>query len=260
LTPAHNQASSGQPTIPRQQLAQTHSTHSRSSAHSHSLQLARGAKQSRSAAPVIFIARLSGYRVKMNDQELLKLAGQRLLQRAQAEATALLARTDLLIAAGALIAAVAVLYLLFDTLAYAAIPSLDVPLKQEELAEELDAATYVPGKTLPKDKIPCYDPGTMQFLGYAKAMTPDEVRALLLRARVLWALCALFSQRGGAGELPVHLTSLPHVLSHMSTGACHHRQGPCGLQGAFCCGPEQKSSWAGGRRDQSLTARKKPSS
>lgn len=87
------------------------------------------------------------------------------------------ARPELLIAAGALIAALGVLYVLFDTLAYAAIPSLQVWLTPEELAEgELDgAAKYSPPKSLPKDKIPCYDPGTMQFLGHVKAMTPDEV-------------------------------------------------------------------------------------
>jgi hypothetical protein len=88
----------------------------------------------------------------------------------------------LVVAAAAVIVAVLlVTYVVWDTLAYAAIPTLDVPLKQEELAETLDAEQYSPPKTLPKDKIPCYDPGTLQFLGYAKAMTPDEVRAALLQ-------------------------------------------------------------------------------
>ena len=103
--------------------------------------------------------------------------GVRQLAAQAGEAAAeLAARPDLLVSGVALLAAIAVLYILFDTLAYAAIPSLDVPLKQQELAEELDAPEYSPPKTLPKDKIPCYDPGTMQFLGHAKAMTPAEVR------------------------------------------------------------------------------------
>jgi hypothetical protein len=104
------------------------------------------------------------------------------MEAAKAALEALRARVDvvhpdLLVAAGALLAAIVVLYLLFDTLSYAAIPSLEVPLKQEELAEELDAPIYTPPKSLPKDKIPCYDPGTMQLLGHAKAMTPEEVGA-----------------------------------------------------------------------------------
>lgn len=45
----------------------------------------------------------------------------------------------------------------------------------DERAEKLDGEAYVPPKTLPKDRIPCYDPGNMQLLGFAKAMTPDEV-------------------------------------------------------------------------------------
>lgn len=89
--------------------------------------------------------------------------------------------------------------LVWDALAYAAIPTLDVPLKQEELAEQLDAEKYTPPKTLPKDKIPCYDPGTMQFLGYAKAMTPDEVRAALA-ARAADRRCAPLAPGAAAGR------------------------------------------------------------
>lgn len=48
--------------------------------------------------------------------------------------------------------------------------------RADEAAEALDAPSYVPGP-LPKDRIPCYDPSTMQLLGYAPAMTPAEVRA-----------------------------------------------------------------------------------
>jgi hypothetical protein len=93
----------------------------------------------------------------------------------QAARSPWLSNGDLLVAAGALAAALIVLYVLFDTLSYAAIPTLDVPLKNDELADELDAAIYSPPKSMPKDKVPCYDPATMQFLGHARAMTPDEV-------------------------------------------------------------------------------------
>lgn len=46
----------------------------------------------------------------------------------------------------------------------------------DEAAEVLGTEVYRPGAApLPKDRIPCYDPSTMQLLGYAKAMTPAEV-------------------------------------------------------------------------------------
>lgn len=45
----------------------------------------------------------------------------------------------------------------------------------DEATEQLTAETYTPTAEMPKDKIPCYDPSTMHFLGYAKAMTPTEV-------------------------------------------------------------------------------------
>ena len=37
----------------------------------------------------------------------------------------------------------------------------------------------MPGKEKKQSGIPCYDPSTMQHLGYAKAMTPQEVIAVL---------------------------------------------------------------------------------
>jgi hypothetical protein len=50
-------------------------------------------------------------------------------------------------------------------------------------AEDLDGPAskqqYVPGKEKKQSGIPCYDPSTMQHLGYAKAMTPQEVIAVL---------------------------------------------------------------------------------
>jgi hypothetical protein len=150
----------------------------------------------------------------------------------------LTARHDLLIAAGALIAACVVLYLLFDTLSYAAIPSLEVPLKQEELADVLDTPKYTPPKSLPKEKIPCYDPGTMQLLGYAKAMTPEEVRrqpaargarapSLMAQPPCANAPLACPGPRGHSAPPPFNWACRRDHI----TGACHHCQGEGGLQG-----------------------------
>ncbi|KAF8061097.1 ALDH22A1 [Scenedesmus sp. PABB004] len=85
--------------------------------------------------------------------------------------------------AGALALLLLALYAAWDALAFAAVPTLDVPLTPDEAAEALDAPTYVPGTPAPKGSIPCYDPSTMQLLGHAKAMTPAEVRAAIAEAR-----------------------------------------------------------------------------
>jgi hypothetical protein len=55
----------------------------------------------------------------------------------------------------------------------------------EEAAKVLEGAeTFQPSAApWPKDRIPCYDPSTMQLLGYAKAMTPAEVCVVLWRCR-----------------------------------------------------------------------------
>lgn len=148
---------------------------------------------------------------------------------------------ELALAAGALIAAMAVLYVLFDTLAYAAIPSLEVPLTAQELADKLDAPLYTPPKALPKDKIPCYDPGTMQLLGHAKAMTPEEVRGRgRARERVQRVLraarCAacLRSPRRPCGQTaPAPSLRTPRPAApRFLPGARRHRQGARGVQGA----------------------------
>jgi hypothetical protein len=154
---------------------------------------------------------------------------------------------DLAIAGGALIAAVVVLYLLFDTLSYAAVPTLSVPLKQEELAETLDAPKYVPAKSPPKDKIPCYDPGTMQLLGYAKAMTPDEVGGAAAGGRQRAARAARSAPAAGAWPRAAPAMGCrrpPHApyarrptnwarrgAPPRPAGARRHRQGQGGLQG-----------------------------
>jgi hypothetical protein len=114
---------------------------------------------------------------------------------------------------GLVVALAGLLYLLIDAIRYKRIPDLDVPLTKgphlvaaaprrinagrcatnlgadillssfarpaaDEAAEgQLQGAEqYTPTTQLPKDKIPCYDPSSMQFLGYAKAMSPAEVR------------------------------------------------------------------------------------
>jgi hypothetical protein len=92
------------------------------------------------------------------------------------------------------------LYVIWDQIRYSSTPTLDVPVtagrwplhkhtKQPSAltaccnAEDLDGPAskqqYVPGKDTKKSGIPCYDPSTMQLLGYAKAMTPQEVNAFL---------------------------------------------------------------------------------
>eukprot|EP00882_Tetradesmus_deserticola_P031629 GHRQ01035776.1.p2 GENE.GHRQ01035776.1~~GHRQ01035776.1.p2 ORF type:complete len:179 (+),score=67.65 GHRQ01035776.1:181-717(+) len=67
----------------------------------------------------------------------------------------------------------------------------------EEASEQLqDAELYTPALQLP-GKIPCYDPSSMQLLGYAKAMTPTEVREVIAEAKEaakVWRSSS-FSQR-----------------------------------------------------------------
>lgn len=75
------------------------------------------------------------------------------------------------------------LYLLLDAWRYRSIPDLDVSLNADESAEVLSKETYTPGTAAPKGQIPCYDPSTMQFLGYTKAMTPAEVREVVAQAK-----------------------------------------------------------------------------
>jgi hypothetical protein len=52
----------------------------------------------------------------------------------------------------------------------------DALMHAGELNDSIDGDKYVPAKTLPKDRVPCYDPGNMQYLGDMPAMKPDEVR------------------------------------------------------------------------------------
>jgi hypothetical protein len=54
--------------------------------------------------------------------------------------------------------------------------SLPAACAAAELSDSIPGDKYVPGKALPKDRVPCYDPGNMQYLGDMPAMTPGEVR------------------------------------------------------------------------------------
>uniref|UniRef100_A0A383W5Q6 Aldehyde dehydrogenase domain-containing protein n=1 Tax=Tetradesmus obliquus TaxID=3088 RepID=A0A383W5Q6_TETOB len=85
---------------------------------------------------------------------------------------------------GLAVALAGLLYLLLDAIRYRSIPELNVPITEQEASEQLQGAElYTPTTQLPKDKIPCYDPSSMQFLGYAKAMSPAEVRAVIAEAK-----------------------------------------------------------------------------
>jgi hypothetical protein len=48
-----------------------------------------------------------------------------------------------------------------------------------ETDDVIDAPKYDPKEKTPKDVIPCYDPATMQSLGYMPAMSESEVRAVM---------------------------------------------------------------------------------
>eukprot|EP00879_Flechtneria_rotunda_P025534 GHRR01027136.1.p1 GENE.GHRR01027136.1~~GHRR01027136.1.p1 ORF type:complete len:614 (+),score=214.33 GHRR01027136.1:630-2471(+) len=94
-----------------------------------------------------------------------------------------LASSQLLAVAAVAIALGSLLYLLVDALSYRRVAELHVPLENDEAAEVLQAEMYIPTGQVPKDKIPCYDPSTMQFLGYTKAMTPAEVHQVVAEAQ-----------------------------------------------------------------------------
>jgi hypothetical protein len=144
---------------------------------------------------------------------------------------------------GLAVALAGLLYLLIDAISYRRIPALNVPLTQgqentvdagqrisaawrstdsgadmvlscssaEEAAEQLQGAElYTPTTQLPKDKIPCYDPSSMKFLGNAKAMSPAEV-CCCLHAVQLASPCLT------PAALQQHLCNPSMFTSHVDT-------------------------------------------
>jgi hypothetical protein len=47
-----------------------------------------------------------------------------------------------------------------------------------EAQDAIEAAIWTPPERPPQQEIPCYDPGTMQFLGTLPAMPAEEARLL----------------------------------------------------------------------------------
>ena len=81
-------------------------------------------------------------------------------------------------------------YLAFGMLTSQRVPRIDVSLTAEEKAG-VPGKKWKPGTAFPKDRIPCYDPGTLDMLGPdMHAMSAAEVRERIERARVaqkVWA-------------------------------------------------------------------------
>jgi acyl-CoA reductase-like NAD-dependent aldehyde dehydrogenase len=77
-----------------------------------------------------------------------------------------------------------VVYYLISALLEPRVPQIAVSLTEEE-RRGVPGKKWIPGTKFPADSIPCYDPGNLEMLGPdIKAMTGDEVRALIRRARV----------------------------------------------------------------------------
>ncbi|KAG2639198.1 aldehyde dehydrogenase 22A1-like [Panicum virgatum] len=77
------------------------------------------------------------------------------------------------------------------------VPSIEVDAA-DVLAKE-DSFIYIPrkGKAAQTDKVQCYEPATMKYLGYFPALTPDEVKEHVAQARKaqkIWAKSS-FKQR-----------------------------------------------------------------
>jgi len=64
------------------------------------------------------------------------------------------------------------------------VPTIKVEAEPYEAEDEIDAPLYDPAGAPPKPGvIPCYDPGSMQFLGEMPAMSAAEVKAKIAAAR-----------------------------------------------------------------------------
>ena len=55
-----------------------------------------------------------------------------------------------------------------------------------ETCDQISGDKYVVPKALPKDRVPCYDPGNMQYLGDMPAMMPEQVRMYLASVPHCW--------------------------------------------------------------------------
>ncbi|GIL81328.1 hypothetical protein Vretifemale_10395 [Volvox reticuliferus] len=91
--------------------------------------------------------------------------------------------TQLLQLAVAAVVALGLVYLLKDVIGTLCIPSIKVSPTDNEANDIIDAVKYSPVQPVDKDVVPCYDPSTMQALGFKPAMSAAEVRTRIARAR-----------------------------------------------------------------------------
>ncbi|GJN33482.1 hypothetical protein PR202_gb22087 [Eleusine coracana subsp. coracana] len=80
------------------------------------------------------------------------------------------------------------------------VPSIDVDASDVLEDPKTDSFIYIPprkGKSAQTDKVQCYEPATMKYLGYFPALTPEEVKEHVAQARKaqkVWAKSS-FKQR-----------------------------------------------------------------
>ncbi|GIL63479.1 hypothetical protein Vafri_17528 [Volvox africanus] len=105
--------------------------------------------------------------------------------------------TQLLQLAVAAVVALGLVYLFKDVISTLCIPTIKVSPTDNEANDIIDAVKYSPVQPVDKDVVPCYDPSTMQALGFKPAMSAAEVRTRIARAREaskVWRKSS-FSQR-----------------------------------------------------------------
>ncbi|GLI61056.1 hypothetical protein VaNZ11_003318, partial [Volvox africanus] len=105
--------------------------------------------------------------------------------------------TQLLQLAVAAVAALGLVYLFKDVISTLCIPTIKVSPTDNEANDIIHAVKYNPVQPVDKDVVPCYDPSTMQALGFKPAMSAAEVRTRIARAREaskVWRKSS-FSQR-----------------------------------------------------------------
>lgn len=66
---------------------------------------------------------------------------------------------------------------------YRKVPKIIVPVTKAESEDILDAPKYNPETPVDPRLVPCWDPATMDFLGYVPAMSREEVRSAIQKAR-----------------------------------------------------------------------------
>mmetsp|Transcript_10197 Transcript_10197/g.62172 ORF Transcript_10197/g.62172 Transcript_10197/m.62172 type:complete len:600 (-) Transcript_10197:4380-6179(-) len=63
------------------------------------------------------------------------------------------------------------------------VPSIAVPTSKAEVEDVLDAVKYDPSITSDPGLVPCWDPATMDFLGNVPAMTREDVKRAISKAK-----------------------------------------------------------------------------